>query len=162
MKQQIVLNLSKIKPIDLAYLAGFVDGEGSFGLYDCYYYWHKGRKVPTKAVHLNFQVTNTDKNIISWIKNILGYGFLTKRDPRDDGLQNNKLRYTLSLGSRQNVAEVAGALLPYLKVKKKQAEIILKFYSMHKSRKNPRKEHLLVVKMRKLNRRGNGCGNEFD
>ena len=52
------------KPIELAYIAGFVDGEGCIGIYKRNY-----SNKPNWAPRYYTQVfiVNTDKNILKWV-----------------------------------------------------------------------------------------------
>ena len=152
MRYKQKLNLNKKSETDLAYLAGFVDGEGTLTITSNPN--KKERKNPSKSYRFIFQVVNTDKEIIDWIASFLGVGFITRRDPRDDGQKNNKIRYILTAGSFDNVAQICNVLLPYLKVKKPQAQLILEYYRNHKFRKISTREIEIVKEIRILNKRG--------
>ena len=58
-----------IKKTEIAYIAGFWEGEGSAGIYRR----GKGR------YRLNVSIVNTNKSVLIWIKNKLGYGCICKK-----------------------------------------------------------------------------------
>lgn len=148
------IDLINKDPIDLAYLAGFVDGEGTIGLYSNG--WKKNRKNPSRGFRCVFQIVNTNKDIIEWIKNFLGTSFITKRDPRDgkEHLIKNRERYILTLSSVQNVGEICRVILPYLKIKKRQAELMVEYCNNHKVRIITDRDLQIVNELRVLNKRG--------
>ena len=94
--------------IDLAYLAGFVDGEGSITIFRS-----GGRD------HLRFDVYNTNQDILLWIKGVFG-GRVHKIRTRDGW----KSEYVWQIGHQQ-AANILVSCLPYLKVKRLQAEIFI-------------------------------------
>jgi len=105
---------------ELAYLAGIIDGEGCFfiGLFR------------TKATHdlLNYhtyiKISNTDKDLMDWVK---------EKAQATNNQQERKTRVSLKERTIYN-AQIGGAVLdaimpkiyPYLIVKKRQCEIMMK------------------------------------
>ncbi len=67
--------LENINPNDGFYIAGFTDGEGSFNLSI------KKRNDYAKGwkISASFNISQKDRVILSWIKNILGCGTLRER-----------------------------------------------------------------------------------
>lgn len=100
-------------PIDLAYMAGIVDGEG------CIYGFcrMRGRKVNT-IVRLSILMCSA--SVPQWVHANFGGSFyaLPKREGRPD-------RFLWQIAC-SHVGPVLTALLPYLKEKRAQAEIALK------------------------------------
>lgn len=148
------IDLSNKDPTDLAYLAGFVDGEGTIGIYSNG--WKKNRKNPSRGFRCVFQIVNTNEEIINYIKRFLGTSFITKRDPRDkkENLKNNRPRYILTLSSVQNVGEICKAILPYLKIKKSRAELVLEYCNNRKVRIITDRDIQIVNELKILNKRG--------
>ena len=107
--------------IEKAYLAGIIDGEGSIGIYK----WKNPRARKNPFYRARMRITNTNKKLIDLIVNKLqnqkGY-IVAKRENR---IKNRKTCYELELGeilTKKLLKEV----LPYLVIKKKHAENVLK------------------------------------
>lgn len=99
--------------IDLAYIAGFLDGDGSLMLQI------KRRKDGAKKFRFMsticfYQDTNHEK-FLHWIKKILGIGYLTRRN---DGMSE------LRINGFKQVRNITNSLLPFIKFKKDQATAI--------------------------------------
>lgn len=93
---------------DLIYIAGYLDGEGSFEL--------AGKTKPTPIV----RVSNSYKPTIEWIFNLVG-GSL-----RNQGKLSVKPIYSWNL-SGENAVLFCHIISPYLKEKKRQAEILIEY-----------------------------------
>jgi hypothetical protein len=98
---------------ELAYTAGIVDGEGSVAL------------TRWKNSFLPFvQVTNTDRRIIDWLQERFGGSvyIFTRNSPI------HKPRFNLRWVGKHSTALLI-VLLPYLVLKRQQAELCLRYYS---------------------------------
>ena len=108
------------KPIELAYIAGFVDGEGCIGIYK--------RNYPNKPnwaprYYTQVFIVNTDKNILKWIETFF-VGTMHKKKK-----YNIKHRQGFVFYIRGNETPLfLKAILPYLKIKKEQAKLVLDFH----------------------------------
>lgn len=107
-----------------AYLAGFVDGEGSFSITKGL----SGRKRDgSKYVtfKLSLSVCNTNRDVMTWIAKTFGGKVLTgsnaNRNPK------YKTRYSWTLSSFKDIERVTISILPYLIVKRQQAILTLEF-----------------------------------
>ena len=99
-----------------AYIAGFVDGEGSIGFnkVSCPH----GRRKYSYAGRLI--IVNTDREVLEWMIAVVGFGSIqTRHHPN----HNWKTTYQLTWGARQ-LRAVLPLLMPYLKVRRRQAEIV--------------------------------------
>ncbi|MBI2062729.1 MAG: LAGLIDADG family homing endonuclease [Candidatus Yanofskybacteria bacterium] len=109
--------------IDLAYIAGFLDGDGSLMLQI------KRRKDGTKKFRfmstICFYQDSNHEEFLHWIKNILGIGYLTQRD---DGMSE------LRINGFKQVKDIIKNLLPFIKFKKNQANAIYEATSMMSSK----------------------------
>jgi LAGLIDADG endonuclease len=103
----------------IAYLAGIIDGEGSIyiGNFSC----NKKTKVP--YYQTNIQVTNTDKNLIDWLFNVLG-GLVSHRTAKQTPKNSRKPVFTWT-ASGERVTHLCELILPYLICKKRQCEIMI-------------------------------------
>jgi hypothetical protein len=99
------------------YLAGFVDGEGSIGIHKSYH----GRKWV--CLTPCFQVSNTNREILEALKEKVGFGTITQ-DKRTG--KNWRPTYNYCVQGFK-VKLILQQLLPYLQLKKKQAELVIRF-----------------------------------
>ena len=132
---------SKANPIDLAYIAGFLDGDGSIMLQ-----LHR-RKAGKEAFRVKtvicFYQDSRHIKKIEWIKKVLGCGYVyTRRDHISE----------LRIEGFQKVFEVLLSLKPYLRFKDKQVSLMLKLIPKLQQ-KLLLKQNIIVwiKKMQKLN-----------
>ena len=114
----------KMRKIELAYLAGFFDGEGSCGIYvstgytdkngDKHYYHY------TRAA-----IGNTDKEIPELCYKVFG-GSLTKEQPK------NALMVYRWYGTGKVADKFLRTIVLYLKQKKYRAQKLLEYYTKRK------------------------------
>lgn len=127
------------------YIAGFIDGEGYLGIIK------KTSKVCTLGYYYTpvikiAQISRNDEVLIA-IQKFIGHGNL---EPRKSNLKNAADSTSLEFRGMKRVTPIAKKLLPYLIVKKKQAQILLKFSRL--SSDEERTE--LYNRIRLLNKRG--------
>lgn len=101
----------------LAYIAGLVDGEGMIGLSRS-----AKRGNHNHAYAGVCTITNTDQEIHSWLIQTTGIGIV---DPRIRG-PKDKPCWVWRLRSYEQ-KDFLLAILPYLKIKKQQADLLLEF-----------------------------------
>lgn len=99
-----------MKPEQLAYIAGFIDGEGCISL-------AKRGKYITPSL----QISNTDYDILEWIGGFYG---LKVYDKIADRRPTRKPSYRLAVFGDKAI-QILKDILPYLRVKKEQAEVVL-------------------------------------
>jgi hypothetical protein len=105
------------REIVLAYLAGFVDGEGSI----CVISESKARPYVPKLA-----VTNTNVDVLEMFNDAFGHGKTRIRIwEKESRKENWKPCYIWSVTKRR-AAEVIKELYPFLRLKKKQADIALR------------------------------------
>lgn len=143
-----------MKRTDLAYTAGIIDGEGCISIY------HFKSKTSSRgyALVLEVSVTNTNEWLIHWLHFTFGgnVGPMKSKRPR------SRDAFYWRLLSKK-AAEFLDLIMPYLKIKKPQAEIGIKFqehHSKHKGRGHSKTQEDWIVEeaervlIRSLNRRG--------
>ena len=101
--------------IDLAYIAGFLDGDGSLMIQ---LKRRSESKIKTRRVMLTicFYQASRHEKPLHWIKEVLGIGYLSHRN---DGMTE------LRINGHRQVLEILERLQPFLKFKKKQAQAII-------------------------------------
>ena len=107
--------LSKVDSLHLSYIAGFLDGDGSIMLQ-----LHRrvtGKEVFRVKTVICFYQNSRYLKEIKWMKNVLGCGYVYIR---------NDMICELRIEGFQKVFEVLTLLRPYLRLKSKQADLLLK------------------------------------
>ena len=104
---------------DLAYIAGFLDGDGSLMVQ------LKKRKDTQRGLRLMFTIcfyqdTRHEKPLF-WIRKKLGIGYISRRN---DGITE------LRINGYKQTKEILERIYPYIKFKKKQARYLLKILRM--------------------------------
>ena len=104
---------------ECAYLAGLVDGEG------CINFYRTKSKSCSKGYTFvaRLAISNSDVETLIELRERLGMGNVIKKPKQ---LGNRKDGYNLCLHARA-VRQLLPLILPYLRIKKKQAEIVLGF-----------------------------------
>jgi hypothetical protein len=135
--------------IDRARLAAFIDGEGHIRIKGC----SKGR------YQISVSVTNTNPVLVRWCREVTGIGHIFASD-RNRG-SGHKVCFRWECASRQ-AAIVIEAIMPYLILKRAQAETTLAFQALVRNAgcrldaANHDKRRALVSTIRTLNK----CGTE--
>ena len=123
-----------MKKDDLIYLAGIVDGEGCVSV-----------TYKTKAGHerIRLTISNTDRNLIDWLTSRVGGCVSTYHKVRG----NRKVAYHWEVYS-DKAFKLLTELLPYIKLKKRQAELCLQFHV------DESKRAWVTKQIRRMNKRG--------
>jgi hypothetical protein len=102
----------------IAYVAGLIDGEGCIRVKKSKAYKCQGRSTP--GYHASIQIKMTDKGAIEFVASVLGGWHYVQRS----ALRSGRPLYTWQVSDLK--AETAiKVVLPYLRVKKAQAEAVL-------------------------------------
>ncbi|PIP22161.1 MAG: hypothetical protein COX38_02155 [Candidatus Nealsonbacteria bacterium CG23_combo_of_CG06-09_8_20_14_all_39_25] len=114
----------KLKQIDFAYIAGFLDGDGSI------MFQIKKRKDTLRGKRLMFTIcfyqdTRHEKPLF-WIKNRLGIGYISRRN---DGITE------LRVNGHKQVQKILQSLYPYLRFKKEQVRYLFRAINILNKRK---------------------------
>jgi len=114
----------KLKQIDFAYIAGFLDGDGSI------MFQIKKRKDTLRGKRLMFTIcfyqdTRHEKPLF-WIKNRLGIGYISRRN---DGITE------LRVNVHKQVQKILQSLYPYLRFKKEQVRYLFRAINILNKRK---------------------------
>lgn len=152
----------KITQTERAYLAGLWDGEGSITLWR-----HKRKETGTWRLIASLVLTNTDLKIIEAAEELLTKAGATfHRNHIINGRDQWKNSYQLTSRNRESVKRALRAMLPFLRGKKEQAQIVLAFVrsrdeQMRKSKGHPSNtskyslnEFALERRIRPLNAKG--------
>ncbi len=142
-----------ISELDLAYIAGFVDGEGCISISKS-----SSRGSRNTTYGPNVDITNTNKEILLTIQKILRLGSLESQKR-----YSSKHKPAWNLDFKAGEAKQLLLLIrPYLRLKKRQADLLLEFLetSQHRNQFNPLTveeaalRDVMYEEMRELNKRG--------
>lgn len=95
--------------LSLEYVAGFIDGEGGFGIYD-------GQQRMT--------ISNTNREVLVQISEVIGGGRIATRPATDRWKESHELQ----IGSLL-MREFLPRVIPYLIVKREAAELMVEYLS---------------------------------
>lgn len=99
-----------------AYLAGYVDGEGSISI--C----QNGPR---------FTIANTHLATLEWIRDSMGFGTISERNAKSMLARRTKPCYNLNAGSN-GLRAVLPKIIPFLQEKRPQAEAMMEYLAtMH-------------------------------
>ncbi|MDI6591796.1 MAG: LAGLIDADG family homing endonuclease [Patescibacteria group bacterium] len=126
----------KLSREKLAYIAGFLDGDGSIYV----------KLKPNSTYRYRFQVSpaivffqsQKEKDHLEWLRKIIRKGYLRQRN---DGV----VEYII--GDMKSIKELLQNLLPYLKLKKIQAQLMLEIIERKKQVKSPKEFIKLAEKI---------------
>lgn len=121
-------SFEKLTIEEINYIAGFFDGEGNINIYKID--TENNRKVQqlrNPKYELSVAIYNTDKDIMEWLHFVFGGYFQTRnRDNNQNQDKEWKESYCVRMTSNQAL-EFIRLVYPYLRVKKKQADVAIAF-----------------------------------
>lgn len=122
------MNLSKN---ELAYLAGFFDGEGSVTIHENCKQSPRG-KVPNHT--LQASIGNTDSRVLRWIQSVFGGAFCLRKTRPDKPQWRPVAQWTIRAAS---ALPFLVAIRPFLRMKGDQVDIAIA-YQKTKAMRGPR------------------------
>jgi hypothetical protein len=134
---------------DWSYLAGLFDGEGSVTIT----HHHRGHRKAGPLYHeLAINIANTYEPVIQWVKDKLGFGMIHKK--RCAGMPGARKDIWYWETANKKAEQFLLLILPYLKIRKAQAEEGLAFRARQKPGVDIYDDCLT---MKRLNRRTEPC-----
>lgn len=144
--ENIVATMSETEK---AYLAGIVDGEGAITILSRQYRHKNGKVYP--VTFLRLMVTSTSPKLIKWLGAIGGSTALKNVGPT--GHLGKKPIFYWATASKLS-GDILEQILPYLIIKKEQAEAAIAFQSLRRKGKKSQLEKDLDMMFRdKVNAR---------
>lgn len=118
----------KDKMTRLAWLAGFIDGEGSLGI-------HKHHKTYMPMI----SIYNTSAETMEHVKRLLGelevnYCFTMYDPSKRTGSFGQKTMYTIHIRKRTSVISLLRSIIPYMITKRARAQMMLDYYDVQPKR----------------------------
>lgn len=140
-----------------SYLAAMFDGEGTFSIYQNSGNYHttvSGEKKQYTFTNTRVSVYNSDLRLMEWLVKNFGGVYYTHRRAK----AIHKTGYDWRPKGKKNTEEIILGILPYLVIKKEQANIVLQYLRLGSSQGSERNDvdarRLLMVECQKLNKRG--------
>lgn len=130
-------------PVDAAYLAGFIDGEGSIMLV----------ARTTGGAHLRVTIANTDRPILDWVADVTGVGqtYLQR-----DATEKHKAGYAWRVAG-DGAESLLLQIRPFLRIKARQADLALEHHARLRDpalKSDQSWQQANLLRMKELNRRG--------
>lgn len=138
--------MSKISKTKWAYVAGILDGEGSISISATTLHTSSGN--PYKGYDLKVMISNTDMGLMEWLKETFGGNY--REGKQNSAIKQNKICYRWTLGSYKLMEKFLLGVLPYMLMKREQANLALQYIRMD-GIKNPAKREELHRKCISLN-----------
>ena len=108
--------VQSLSPTDTAYIAGFIDGEGTITL---------SRKHRGENRQLVISISNTEREILDYIKQVVGAGKITNKKIYHD---NHTPSMTYAITNRQAL-DLLEQIFPYLRsYKSERSALVLEHY----------------------------------
>jgi hypothetical protein len=142
-EKPVTLDLSDAEK---GYFAGFIDGEGSL----CFSMNSESGLVP------KISIANSNKDVLLWARQKIG-GSIGRMAPR--AWRHQAETYQLIIASKRKVFPLLEAILPYLKIKRDRAELMIEWCKSRLARPNynrspfTKREIDIVREVTMLNRR---------
>ena len=131
---------------ELAYLAGFIDGEGSYIVSKRL---HTTGKWTYVGYSIGLDIANTNKEVMEWIREKTNNNSKVYLNPQKG---NRKLAYRLRINGKL-AQKITKEIFPYLIVKREQSKVFLQFPLNRKKLQKSKREEIFQ-KMKRLNHRG--------
>jgi hypothetical protein len=141
-----------VQDVDLAWLAGIIDGEGSFCIFT------NSRKDASKpSISANLTITNSNSLLLNRCREILDALEIKYlyQDPKN-GHQRGRRVMRIKIKNYSSLQKIVGLTLPFFIGKAEQAKLILEFVSLAGERGKLRYDDrsIMMNKMKELNRHG--------
>jgi len=104
---------------EASYIAGLIDADGNLGLYK--------QKYGYMTI---ISIGSANEDLIRWLKKTVGDMSVTTSNPDPDhirGCESMKTTYRFNIYAKVDVEKVLEKILPYLTIKKSEAEVMLKY-----------------------------------
>jgi hypothetical protein len=114
-----------ISELDKAYIAGFLDGEGTISLrwYEGMQYNRHGNFRHVSHRLVDIQIVNTNLDVLRYIQSLYGGSIHSKKETRE----NHKPVFRWRISGPNNAYAFLQDIRPYLRVKKAHVALALRF-----------------------------------
>lgn len=158
---------SSVNEKEIAWLAGFIDGEGYIGM-ERQRKKETSRQAASWLYHPYLIIANSNYNVLRFIKNYIGDGYIyeVRRKKSKSSHKNEKPGFQYKLSKMDKLKSLLTVLRPYLHLKQQQCDLLLNFINVRKNAKVIKGrgyrgstsfsnlEEDIYLKLRILNKRG--------
>ena len=141
-----------VRDVDLAWLAGIIDGEGCFSIYSV-----SRKDAETPSPSANLTITNSNRLLLNRCKEILDAHDIKYlyHDPKN-GHQRGRKVMRIRVKNYSSMRKLIGLILPFLVGKAEQAAVMLEFVSLagERGRLSLQGRAELMNKIKELNQHG--------
>jgi hypothetical protein len=122
-----------MKDSTYAYAAGLMDAEGCFSIYK--------PKAEGKITSYQARIvlSSVELSLVKWLVETFG-GFYTTHRPK-----KGRVWYQWNINSHKAATTFLSGILPHLRIKKKEAEVLEEFYSLHGQIDPPLRQYLMYT-----------------
>jgi hypothetical protein len=120
-----------MKEFTLAYAAGLMDAEGCFSIYK------PKENGKTTSYQARIVLSSVELALVKWLVETFG-GFYTSHRPK-----KGRVWYQWNINSHKAASKFLSGILPYLKIKKSEAEVLEEFYAIHGQIDPLRRQYLM-------------------
>jgi len=117
--------IQNLTDFEKGYIAGIIDGEGSLII-------EKGKN--RKNFDFCIRITNTSVTVIEWLRRRIGGNILSRKPTAYKNTLGKKTIYVLTIDRQADLVKLLTFITPYLIIKRRQAEIMLKLLRAKLSR----------------------------
>jgi len=131
-----------INEVEKAYIAGFVDADGSICM---------GKQTHSIGFRPKIAIYNRDESVLRWIMYVTecGFGYHSRiKKPKWREMNH------IYISSRKNCKAFLESILPYLQVKKAQGELLLEYCTNHQHGVLTERDVEIYKTLQTLNSRG--------
>lgn len=146
--------MALMSKLTASYMAGFIDGEWYISLIP-----FKNKDYPWRPYYTaTIKIASTNKEIIDWIKDSFGWR-IYERTYKNNPIYKNAFCWQYQ---SRNIKPILESIYPYLKIKRKQCELVLEKIKMQEkcawlpfTQENADRTIAIYNELRILNKRGN-------
>jgi len=117
------VRLKQLSEAEKGYIAGLIDGEGSFIVWKDKYHNHVGYRLT---------ITNTDPKLHEWLRKRLGFGAIRKLEQKN---RKHRTGYYFAICRSSELELLLREIKDFLVVKREHAECMLRLIEIKKSKK---------------------------
>ena len=123
-----------MKEKEIAWLAGFIDGEGYIGI--TFQRKKENRRQSASArYHPYLVISNNNYRVLKGIKEFIGSGYIYQLSRNSELRNKQKQSFQYKLTEMNGLKNLLSSVQPYLRLKQKQCALLISFINIRKNAK---------------------------